>query len=137
MALDYEIDARLSSGPGTPSFDSRASMLRNEIGGRVRNARLARALTQRELARQAGVSHQLISQIENGIVNTTLDTLDAIWNTLDLDGTLDPSGSRAPVAERFAAVLPHIPDEELEVFLHELALWERRYGRQDRAKRGG
>jgi transcriptional regulator with XRE-family HTH domain len=123
-------------------------MLRHELGARIRAARIARALAQRELAELAGVSHQLVSQIEKGTVNTTVDTLEVVARALGLDieveetaesagptempeVTIAPSARRA-VADRFLAVLPDLPGDELDVFVHELALWERRYSTRDR-----
>ena len=36
--------------------------------------------------------------------------------------------TRRVLAERFLRVLPSLPDDDLDVFIHEIALWERRYG---------
>lgn len=102
-------------------------MLRSWFGAAVRRARAERGITQREAAALAGVSYQLISQIETGRVNTTVDTIEAIADALGIELVLVSEGSRPGVARRFLAVLPNIPEEELDVFVHELALWERRY----------
>ncbi len=108
-------------------------MLRDDLGRRIRDARLALGLTQREAAERSGVSYQLISQIERGAVNTTVDTVAQICEQLGLEVDVHAaqptvSESRRALAERFLAVLPALPQEDLDVFVHEIALWERRYG---------
>lgn len=50
---------------------------KGEIGKRVRYLRRLQGLTSEELARSAGVSQSMISQIERGLVSPSLETL---WN---------------------------------------------------------
>lgn len=95
--------------------------------------RLAQGLTLREAATRCGVSFQMLGQIEKG-QNTTVDRIETIIEGLGGGASLAvseavepiPSDRRA-IADRFLRVLPNIPPEELDVFIHELALWERRY----------
>lgn len=114
----------------------------DDIGRQVRAARLARGMTLREAAPLCGVSYQMLGQIENG-QNTTVDTLEKIVRGLGASVTVAlaeaetmqtprpiPADRRA-VVERFLSVLPGIPQEEIDVFLHQVAVWERRHGRPD------
>lgn len=55
-----------------------------EIGSRVREVRKQRGLSLRKLAESIGVSPSLISQIENGKTQPSVQTLYAIVNQLDL-----------------------------------------------------
>lgn len=145
MLLDYSPAATLSSNPGTNVPGTLDGMLRNDFGDHVRAARLAKGLTQREAADLVGVSYQLVSQIENGAVNTTIDTAESFARVLGIGvsfaetpavaGPVVPASRRA-IADRFLAVLPMIADDELDVFVHQLALWERRHRGQDSANRG-
>lgn len=106
---------------------------REEIGEQLKAMRLAQGLTLREAASRCGVSFQMLGQIEKG-QNTTIDRIEAIIEGLGGGASLAVSEaseplpeSRRAIAARFLKILPNIPDEELDVFIHELALWERRY----------
>lgn len=57
------------------------------IGERVRAARLRRGISLRELARQAGVSASLVSQIETGRLRPSVSTLYAVTGALALSVT--------------------------------------------------
>ncbi|MEF3047087.1 cupin domain-containing protein [Pseudotabrizicola sp. L79] len=70
------------------------------IGGRLREIRLARRLSQRELARQSGVTNALISQIEQNHSSPSVASLKRILDAVpmslaeffsDSDGSGDPS----------------------------------------------
>jgi transcriptional regulator with XRE-family HTH domain len=117
--------------------------LSEEVGKQIRAARLARGLTLREAAARCGVSYQMLGQIELHGQNTTLERVDSIVSGLDAMVDMKivvpevagpaPSAVHVPVerraiAERVLAILPAIPDEELDVFLHTVGLWESRYG---------
>jgi transcriptional regulator with XRE-family HTH domain len=117
--------------------------LRKHLGEEIRKLRIARGLTLREAAPRCGLSFQMLGQIEKDGQNTTIEKLEgiitglrgAISLTLDEPATEPkpdeiPEGRRA-VADRFLGVLPFLPEEELDVFLHTLALWERRHGPTD------
>jgi transcriptional regulator with XRE-family HTH domain len=58
---------------------------RHHFGEKLREVRERRQLTLKEVARRAGLSESLISQIERNKVAPTLDTLLAIVDVLDLD----------------------------------------------------
>lgn len=115
--------------------------LQKSIGQQIRKLRLARGLTLREAAEICGLSHQMLGQIENG-TNTTLDRIDGIvrglqgHTTIMLQSQEQLASEPAPrsdesvrwaAAQRLMRVLPFLPDDHLDVFLHELVLWERRY----------
>lgn len=55
------------------------------IGDRLREVRETRGMTLRELARIAGVSESLVSQIEHNRVSPSIETLLAIADALELD----------------------------------------------------
>lgn len=57
----------------------------DSVGARVRAIRLARGLTQRELADQAGLYHTAISELERGVTAPTIDTLKKIAAVFDIN----------------------------------------------------
>lgn len=111
-------------------------MDRVRIGQRLKDRRIALGLTLREAAPICGVSFQSLGAVERGTKNATMDLLDKIATGLGI--TLDlvvseekplPNDRDALIA-RFQRVAPLIPGEELDIFVAELALWERRYGKK-------
>src|SRR5690606_29008955 len=70
-----------------------------QLGQRIREARLARGMSLRETAAQAGVSPSLLSQVETGKVQPSVSTLYAVVTCLDLsiDEVLDHSPSAEPL----------------------------------------
>ncbi len=69
----------------TPSLtDGAEEADRLLLGARLRDGRLRRQLSLRELARRIGVSASLVSQIENGHVRPSVSTLLALAGELDL-----------------------------------------------------
>ena len=100
------------------------------IGRALRARRLALGLTLREAATRAGYSHASIDNVENGRQNVTIDTLQALASTLgvSLEITTSKPGPRDEIVARVARIMPLLPDEDVDVFVHELALWERRHG---------
>ncbi len=63
---------------------------RKELGAAIARARKALALSQGDLARKASVRQPLISELENGTTNATLDTVLKVLAALELDLTLTP-----------------------------------------------
>jgi len=57
---------------------------RKRVGDKIRAARTAAGLSQQELAERAGILQRQISQIENGRLNMTFDTLAQVAAALDL-----------------------------------------------------
>jgi transcriptional regulator with XRE-family HTH domain len=51
----------------------------------VRELRLARNYTQEELAERAGLSYKFIGEVERGIGNPSLSTLERLSGALDID----------------------------------------------------
>ncbi len=76
-----------------PSVSPGEQSLEVSLGKRVRALRRRMDLTAVELARQAHVSVATVSKIENGIISTSLSTLDALAGAL-----------RVPIAELFSGV---------------------------------
>src|SRR5688572_23233740 len=56
----------------------------NTVGVRIREVRTARGMTLTGLARSTGLSAGLISQVERGLTNPSLETLRRIARTLDV-----------------------------------------------------
>ncbi|MFN3775677.1 helix-turn-helix domain-containing protein [Sphingomonas parapaucimobilis] len=61
-----------------------------DIAARVREARIAKALTQKELGQRVGLPQSHISKIEKGTVDLKLSSLVEIARALDLEITLVP-----------------------------------------------
>ena len=55
------------------------------FGGNLRKLRLAKGLTQEQLANELGIEISQISRIERGVINTSVTTLYAIAKTLKID----------------------------------------------------
>lgn len=54
------------------------------LGDELNQARLAKGMSQEELAAQAGVTREYISKLENNHSSPTVDTLLAICSVLDI-----------------------------------------------------
>ncbi|MCS3928996.1 DNA adenine methylase [Bradyrhizobium elkanii] len=67
------------------SFLKTQSLLRDSLARSVRRLRLSSRMSQRDLADRAGVRQALISQIEVGAANVTLDSLLKIAIALQVD----------------------------------------------------
>src|SRR6478752_6114500 len=71
-----------------PTVDERATAerqsLRSDLGKRLREARESKEIGLRELARRLGVSASLISQIETGKTEPSINTLFAMVSELEL-----------------------------------------------------
>lgn len=60
-----------------------------EVGGRVRDARDAAGLSQRQLAARMGTSQAAVARLEAGAVGATLTTLQKVASALGLKVTVD------------------------------------------------
>ncbi|MBT4762423.1 MAG: helix-turn-helix transcriptional regulator [Bdellovibrionaceae bacterium] len=60
-----------------------------QLVGRLRQQRLEKGWSQRELAEETGLTQQAIARIEKGEVSPTLLTLFKVIAALDLELTLD------------------------------------------------
>ncbi|MDE5444396.1 helix-turn-helix domain-containing protein [Bradyrhizobium sp. CSA207] len=67
------------------SFLQTQSLLRATLARRVKERRQLSKLSQRDLAERAGIRQALVSQIELGEANVTLDSLLRIAIALDVD----------------------------------------------------
>lgn len=56
-----------------------------DLGGNIRKARLAKGLTQKELAELIGVKHNSISDWENNKCSPDIDTIEALMGVLEVD----------------------------------------------------
>lgn len=70
------------------SFAKAQSSLRDTLARRVRELRLASQMSQRDLAERAGIRQALVSHIELGEANVTLDSLLKIAIALKVDFTV-------------------------------------------------
>ena len=66
-------------------FEQRYSELREDIGRRLRDTRLARNLTQAQLAERAGCTKSQISQMENGSGSYSLRAFFGVCDALEAD----------------------------------------------------
>lgn len=84
-----------------------------EIGDRIRQAREAAGLTQDKLSELIGVSPQYISDLERGIVGTSLYTFKKICKALCVssDKLLFDNDAENSVISPAAERVNHIPDE--------------------------
>jgi transcriptional regulator with XRE-family HTH domain len=73
-----------------------------EIAASVREARIAKALTQKELGQRVGLPQSHISKIEKGTVDLKLSSLVEIARALDFEITLVPRKALPAVEERCA-----------------------------------
>jgi transcriptional regulator with XRE-family HTH domain len=55
------------------------------VGQRIRELRMARGLTQEQLGERSGLSYKAIGEIERGLGNPTIGTLDTISAALQID----------------------------------------------------
>ncbi len=73
-----------------------ATAVLDQLGARIQQRRVARALTLEELAEQSGLSKGYLSRIENGLQTPPLGTLMRIAAALELDATSLINGEPAP-----------------------------------------
>ncbi len=66
-----------------------AARLALEVGEKIRDAREAAGLSQRELAARMGTSQAAVARLEAGGVGATLTTLQKVAAALDLTVTVD------------------------------------------------
>ena len=67
-----------------PEFEESLFALPREIGEKIREARERSGLTQRKLAEKPGISQQIISRIESGKHNISLETLEKVCRSLGI-----------------------------------------------------
>jgi ribosome-binding protein aMBF1 (putative translation factor) len=70
-----------------------ASRLAIEVGEKVRDAREAAGLSQRDLAARMGTSQAAVARLEAGGVGATLTTLQKVASALDLTISVELSGT--------------------------------------------
>ncbi|GAB2866436.1 XRE family transcriptional regulator [Actinocorallia aurea] len=96
--------------------------VREAVAGNVRRIRLARGLSLRELSEATGVSKALLSQIERGVANPTIDVLSRVAAALG-ESFVELARPRMDGPE----VLRAEPDEEAGQVARTLfGSWERR-----------
>jgi transcriptional regulator with XRE-family HTH domain len=81
------------------------------IGDRIRDARMARGLSQKQLARALGITHQSVNKYELANVELSIARLLALAKVLGVSpafliGDASPARPQASPASRPAAVMP-------------------------------
>ena len=113
------------------------SSISESVGNRVRNARKAKKMTLRELARQIGCSESLLSKIENGKGNPPLSTLHDLTTALGVSISSLFADSAAPEVAIYRngerallhasktvtleALIPHTESHRLQAHIHIIA----------------
>jgi transcriptional regulator with XRE-family HTH domain len=91
------------------------------VGVRIKATRLAKALTQEELAERASISPQHVSHVENGGTKLSLPCLVAICNALDVtaDKILMDSIPQAEIhyVEEVAKIFDNCSSDEMFLML--------------------
>lgn len=64
------------------------SDVQTRLGARVRDRRLQRGWTQEALGERAGLSYKFIGEIERGVGNPTIDSIDQIARAFGIDVAL-------------------------------------------------
>lgn len=100
--------------------------VRATIATNTRRARLLKGLSVRELAERARISAALVSQIERGIANTTVDTLAKLAAALDL--------SFADLTWRYVAEPHVVRADEGEVVIEATGTVRTLFGSTDRRR---
>jgi DNA-binding phage protein len=76
---------------------NRPRLVAREVARQLGSERLRRGISMTQLAQRAGLSRQMVSYVESGARNPTLDTLLRISNALDIDlGRLINRASKMP-----------------------------------------
>ncbi|MGW3137741.1 helix-turn-helix domain-containing protein [Streptomyces sp. NPDC001139] len=96
------------------------------VGARIRQARLAKGVSLRALAREVGVSASLVSQIETGKSQPSVSTLYAITTALSISVESLFDAYEEQAAEAPAAAASGVPD----TVLHALAAFAADPGRR-------
>jgi transcriptional regulator with XRE-family HTH domain len=81
------------------------------VGARLKQLRLERRLTQEQLAEGAGLSYKFVGEVERGVANPTLATLDTLTSALGVE-----------VGELFHTEYTPRPPSAHDVFLARAAL---------------
>lgn len=69
----------------SPSPEGGPPLFLKSVGGRLREARIKRGLSQKQLGLQAGINQPDVSRIEGGKKNITLLTLARLFRVLGID----------------------------------------------------
>lgn len=73
------------------SYEYQFVSLKDGLGESIAQVRKERGITQNELAQRTGIQQSLLSRIENGKANPTLETIVCIADALGMNITLDLS----------------------------------------------
>lgn len=90
-----------------------------EIAHALREARIAKRLSQRALSARSGATQAQISRIENGEVDLQVSSLIELARALDLELVLTPKGA-LPAVEAVVRESERISRRDLNLHVHEL-----------------
>ena len=86
-----------------------------KIGEIIRNLRILRGVEQGDLARRAGVSQSLVSKVESGVANPSLETIKSIADSLGVTyEELFAPRKLVPLSDKI--IMGHL-DENLRQFI--------------------
>lgn len=120
--------ARWSSVEPGVKFRPMASDLKRLIGLRIRAERLARGMTQEQLAERVTRTVETISNIERGRAFPGLETVEELAAALgvpvvhlfkDVDGTM-PTGRRVELEARMMSLLGTLTDADFEIAIKQV-----------------
>lgn len=101
------------------------------IGAQLREGRLQKKWTQRQVARKLSMTHQNVSLIEKGIVRTDIENIERYADLVGCRLTIllsRPGDERARLAGRLADILPLLGTDVFDTLSAWADLWERKYG---------
>lgn len=97
------------------------------LGEQVKSRRKALGLSQEEFAEKSGVSMALVSEIERGVANPTLSTLEKISQHLDVQAAqlIDTEGyigNNKNIKDTLHESLEHLDTKQIKIILSILHL---------------
>jgi transcriptional regulator with XRE-family HTH domain len=85
----------------------------NDIGVRIRDARQAAGMSQRQLSALSGIAQQTITRLETGLIRPKLDTVEKLAQALGMPLNVlmgieaqDLTGEEATLLSRFRSLTP-------------------------------
>lgn len=97
MSLNEDVCPVSLNKDGAPMTEARSITTWTKLGAAVRDARVARGMTQSETATKAGVARSWLARVEAGHRGAELESLLKLFASLDLEMALRPARSRSDV----------------------------------------
>jgi len=100
------------------------------LGNRIKSLREGHALTQRELAEQAGLSEKYLGEVERGICNVTLEFLSKLAEALNIPTTAllenDHEQNREQLVAAIVRMAPELNEKDAQITYRMLTLMTHR-----------